>query len=122
MPSSLIPQTSSLGAAPMRLLLAFLAQKNRLLAALRDEGGLFEIRLLSRWAKREQDAVTLASAEADTLKIRATTLRQKVMAALSPADDTPGHIDPKEAQELLTDLATLGRHATTHATHLNRLV
>lgn len=108
--------------APTRLLAAFFAQKAKLLAALKDEGGLFECRFLSRLVKREQDAVTLCTAEADTIKSRTCSLRQKVMAALSPTDDTPGIIDPKEAQELLNDLGTLGRQATTHANHLSRLV
>ena len=106
----------------MRLLQAFLTTKHRLLAALRDEGGLFEIRLMSRWVKREQAAVLLASTEADTLQARTSTLRQKVLAALSPTDNTPNRIDPQEAQELLLDLATLGRTTTTHATHLAKLV
>lgn len=121
-PASSLPSPASALRAPTRLLAAFLAQKTRLLTALRDEGGLFECRFLARLIDRERNAVTLCSAEADTLKRRTCTLRQKVMAALSPADDTPGRIDPQEAQEILNDLGALGRHTTTHATHLSHLL
>lgn len=108
-------------ASPMRLVAAFLAQKTRFLSAVRDEGGLFEMRFLGRLVKREQDAVTLASAEADTIRTSVCDLRQEIMQDLASTNDTPGVIDAGEAKELLRKLSGLGRNATAHANHLDQL-
>ncbi|HWA27838.1 MAG TPA: hypothetical protein VG734_19440 [Lacunisphaera sp.] len=106
--------------SPCRLLAAFLAQKARLLAALRDEGGLFELRFLSRLVKREQDAVVIAAASATTINTSVSTLRQDFLAALAD-DHTPGEIDPQEAATLQRALALLSTRTTRHANQLERL-
>ena len=105
----------------MRLVAAFLAQKTRFLSAVRDEGGLFEMRFLGRLVKREQDAVTIASVEADTIKVNVSDLRQEIMRDLAATDNTPGVIDAAEATVLLRKLQGLGRNATAHAHHLDQL-
>jgi hypothetical protein len=118
--SHLTPPTSGRQPSPCRLMQAFLAQKSRLLAALNDEGGLFECRFLARLLDREQAGVTLASAQADTIQTEVTGLRQKALGYINDPR-SPGQIDNHEAALLMQDLRRLGLHAQHHATHLEKL-
>jgi hypothetical protein len=108
-------------APPNRVIAAFLAQKTRLLSALGDEGGLFELRFLQRLFARLQSLLTLAAARARTIDKEAASIRQHFLACLND-DKTPGYIDPAESRALQRDLAAHGTHAHTHAAALEKLV
>ena len=108
-------------AAPNRIMAAFLDQKERLLAALCDEGGLFEIRFLRRLLKREQVAVAEATTEAVEITVTVTTIRQSFLLDLAPDDNTPGVIDAEEAQRYLRELSALGAATRHHAGQLEQL-
>lgn len=115
---STTPPTTS----PVRLMKAFLDSKQRFLSAIRDYGGLFEVKFLRNLVQREQDQVTLASCEADTIRDRLATVQQHVLRDTAATDDTPGVIDAKEARELLNELCPLSRMAARHSEKLQRLI
>ena len=106
----------------MRLVSAFLRVKERVLTALRDDGGLFELRFLRGQVEREQAQVLLASRQAGTIDTRLGALRAKIERETSPGDDTPGILDARESAEILHELTATTRHAHAHATTLDRLV
>jgi hypothetical protein len=100
---------------------AFLAQKSKLLAAINDEGGLFECRFLGRLLAREQVAVATAHTEALSLGGHLSALREQIEADLAPTDDTPGVLDTSELQRFRKRLAALGHDASAHTAHLEAL-
>jgi hypothetical protein len=108
-------------ASPNRLLMAFLRQKAKLLAALNDEGGLFECRFLARLVERCTSGIEAAHTEAVELNTGLTELRQQLLLDLAPTDDTPGQLDPTEQQSLLQRLASLGLTARQTVSALKQL-
>lgn len=101
---------------------AFLRQKERLLGALRDEGGLFENRFLQRLLGRARAGVAASSQEADTIDATLATIRQEVHRDLAPGNATPGVLDRREAARLLRRLRALGHQTHPHARNLAQLL
>ncbi|HVT74600.1 MAG TPA: hypothetical protein VHD61_15810 [Lacunisphaera sp.] len=108
--------------APTRLLAAFIATKAKLLAALKDEGGLFECRFLANLIERERTEVDTARVDAEEIGDEVAQLRRKMLRDLAPDDRSPGVIDAREAQELLHDLSQIGTNARHHVGHLTHLL
>lgn len=107
--------------APTRLLAAFVALKIKLLTALKDEGGLFECRFLANLIERERAAVATATVEAGTIQEQVADLRRLLLRETSPADDTPGVLDPLETEAFLRKVGQLGNTARHHTGHLQQL-
>ncbi len=107
--------------SPLRLLAAFVAQKVKQLTALRDEGGLFECRFLSRLIERIRTGITGAHTESVQIQDGVADLRQFLLRETGPADDTPGVLDPLESEVFLQKVAHLGTTARHHTGQLEQL-
>jgi hypothetical protein len=107
--------------SPNYLIAAFLAAKTKILSALRDEGGLFEIRFLQRLVVREQRDVAIAAVDAIALLQDEIQLEQTMAEITSPSGPEGAAISFAEKQLLNNAVTRLHQHAQHHATQLSQL-
>lgn len=113
--------TSAYPPSPLRVLGAFMKQKQRQLVAQQDRGGLFEHRFVDRLIHRTTVGVTEAHSEAVGIQSGLASIRRDFLLDIAPTDDTPGRIDPREQRRLLRKLAALGHTTRHHEQHLEQL-
>lgn len=115
-------QPSTPPASPLRLLTAFLEQLRKLKASLSDHGSLWEIRFMQRKVEAVSGAVATSHSEAAAIDTTLGGIRQRMLADLSPTDDTPGILDRAESAGYVEELSRLNTTAHTHQCSLKRLI
>lgn len=107
--------------SPNRLIAAFLAAKTRTLSALRDEGGLFEIRFLGRIVSRERAELDQVTRESAVIAQREQVVVHTLTDVTSLHSEAGAAISPRENRRVRLALGRLRRDVRHHALHLAQL-